>query len=183
MRHPSATLLAVAAALALPGPAAAAGGRYVFDGGTAAERSQVRQALDASSFDWSVVPVTVTIHIERGVDSEATPGEIWLDSNLLAAKRFAWATVQHEYAHQVDYFVLTPEDRAALSIVFGTPDWCYGIPGLRHEQYGCERLASTIAWAFWPSPQNALRPHGAGDEALAGSPAAVRGLIAKIIPV
>ena len=38
------------------------------------ERSTVRAALDASSFDWGVVPKQVTIHVGRYGVSRATPG-------------------------------------------------------------------------------------------------------------
>ena len=41
----------------------AAGSGFRFDGGTIAERSQVRAALRASSFDWNVVPALVTVHV------------------------------------------------------------------------------------------------------------------------
>src|SRR5947209_12150981 len=99
-------LVTVAAALALAGGAQAKGGRYVLDGGTAAQQAQVKKALDASSFDWNLVPATITIHISRGHTSEAVKGEIWLDADLLNAGTFAWGVVQHEYAHHVDFFLL-----------------------------------------------------------------------------
>ena len=57
------------AALALAAEARAAGGSYRFDGGTPAEQRQVRAALDASSFNWSLVPVQITIHIARDIPS------------------------------------------------------------------------------------------------------------------
>jgi hypothetical protein len=64
---------------------------YRFDGGTPAERSGVRAALRASSFDWRVVPGVVTIHIVPDLGaSEAAPGEIWLDTGLLDTGMFAW---------------------------------------------------------------------------------------------
>ena len=67
--------LAAAAVLALaPGRALAAGGSYVFDGGTARQQSQVKAALEASSFNWSLVPATITIHIGHGHASQASPG-------------------------------------------------------------------------------------------------------------
>src|SRR5438128_11586764 len=81
----------------------AAGGNYVFDGGTATEQTQVRKALDASAFLWSVVTKQVTIHIGPAHESEAVPGEIWLDADLLDSGIFSWGVVQHEYAHQVDF--------------------------------------------------------------------------------
>ena len=174
-------LAAPTTALALAGHAAAAGGDYVFDGGTSADRAQVVAALDASSFDWSLVPSEVTIHIVRGHVSEAKPGEIWLDEDLLGAGKWAWGTILHEYGHQVDFFLLTPSDRAALGTLFGTSDWCYGIPGLPHAAYGCERFASELAWAFWPSPQNSMRPLSPRDEAGAVPAPRFRALLGRML--
>lgn len=57
----------VLAALALPGQALAGGGNYVFDGGSAKERATVRAALEASSFNWGLVPGPVTIHVAREI--------------------------------------------------------------------------------------------------------------------
>jgi hypothetical protein len=177
-----AALAAVAVSFLAPaGNAFARGGDYVFDGGTPAEQAQVVAALDASSFDWSLVPQQITIHIVRGHTSEATPGDIWIDENLLSAKRWAWATIQHEYAHQVDYFVLTPADRVALNAAFGTTDWCYGVLDLPHSDYGCERFASEIAWAYWPSRFNSLRPSSPHDEAGAVAPAQFRALLGRML--
>jgi hypothetical protein len=179
---PALRIAAVAVvALAFCGGARAAGGDYVFAGGTTAQQAQVRAALDASAFDWSIVPVRITVHIARAVDSEATPGEIWLDSNLLDSQRFAWGTIQHEYAHQVDFFVLTPLDRAVLQEALGAQEWAYGATGLAHGAYGCERFASTLAWSYWPSRRNALRPMSAGDEAGALPPARFRALVGALI--
>ena len=48
-----ALLVAIGGCLWFCPPASALGGRYVFDGGTAAERTQVGAALGASAFDWS----------------------------------------------------------------------------------------------------------------------------------
>jgi hypothetical protein len=179
LRTAAVALASLAFAGALCGGAGARGGDYAFEGGTAAEQAQVVAALDASAFDWSLVARRITIHIQGGVVSEATPGEIWLDSNLLHTRRFSWGTVQHEYAHQVDYFVLTPAERATLNVFFGTSDWCYGVRGLQHEAYGCERFASALAWAYWPSPQNALRPVSTAPELV---PAAVRALVGRMLP-
>jgi hypothetical protein len=83
-------------ALAFAGSAAARGGRYVFEGGTAKEHAQVRVALEVSMFNWGLVPATVTIHLHRVVDSYATRGEIWLDTRLVDAGTFSWGTIQHE---------------------------------------------------------------------------------------
>jgi len=69
-------LIAMLAALALAGTAQAAGGNYVFAGGTAYEQQQVTQALDTSSFDWNLVPGQVTIHIARNIPvSYSTQGQ------------------------------------------------------------------------------------------------------------
>ena len=176
-------LPALLAALALAWPAAshAAGGNYVFDGGTPAQQREVRDALDASAFPWSAVPVQVTIHIARGTDSDAAPGQIWLDADLLEAGRFAWGVVQHEYAHQVDFFLLDDAKRAELRVLLGAQDWCnYGL-GLAHQRYGCERFASTLAWAYWPSKDNVMRPESASDESAAMAPGAFRVLLARVL--
>jgi hypothetical protein len=175
------TAVSLLAALVFCGAAHAAGGNYVFDGGTAGQQAQVRAALAASAFDWSIVPVRITIHIARGVRSEATPGDIWIDSDLVNAKRFAWGTIQHEYAHQVDFFAIDPLDRALLERALGGQDWCYDVLGLAHGDYGCERFASTLAWSYWPSAQNALRPASPGDESAAMAPGRFRALLKDLI--
>lgn len=170
-------VLVAATALALPATSAGGGGRYRFDGGTKTQQETVAAALRASSFNWSLVPGPVVIHVLGGVPSHSLPGEIWLDADLLDAGEFAWGVVQHEYAHQVDYLVLEDPERALLLLQLGGRDWCYGEPGLAHDQYGCERFASTLAWSFWPSPNNSMRPVGRGDESAAMAPARFRALV------
>ncbi len=174
-------LVTALAALALTGQAQAAGGDYVFDGGTAKQRTQVRLALNASTFNWSIVPAQITIHIGRVDQTEATRGEIWLDSRLLDAGRFSWAVVQHEYAHQVDFFLFDDTTRARLLRLLGGRDWCYGIPGLLHSQYGCERFASTLAWSYWPSRDNACKPESRKAESAAMAPAKFRSLMKQLV--
>src|SRR5918996_1814694 len=98
-------LVVMLAALAFAPSALAGGGSYVFDGGSQRERAQVRAALEASAFDWGLVPATVTIHLRQNVQPRSSRGEIWLDTDLLAAGRFGWAVVQDEYAHQLDHFL------------------------------------------------------------------------------
>ncbi len=171
----------VLVALWTAGPALAGGGNYVVAGGTPKQQAQVHQALDASAFDWNIVPVQITIHIAPGIDSEATTGNIWLDANLLDSGRFSWGVVQHEYAHQVDFFLLDEAKRAFLEQALGGKDWCYGVSGLAHEQYGCERFASTLAWAYWPSSANSMKPTSAKDESAAMAPAKFRALLVTLI--
>ena len=181
-----AVLAATAAVLALAGfaaPAGAAGGSYVFDGGTAAQQSTVRNALRASLFPWSIVPQTITIHIVDGGDSYATPGGVWLDGDLLRAGRFSWGVVQHEYAHQVDFFLLDGAKRARLLSELRGTGWCTEVSGLAHAAYGCERFASTLAWAYWPSSENVMAPSSAGDESGVVAPARFRALLAELLGV
>ena len=175
-------LLSALCALAAPGLAQAAGGNYVFAGGTPAEQTQVRNALDASSFNWGVVPQTITIHIARGIDSEATVGHIWLDSDLVDAGRFAWGTVQHEYAHQVDFFLLDDAKRSALAGGLGGGSWWATAATGAHADATCERFASTLAWTFWQSKDNAMRPESPRDESAAMAPAAFKALLAQVLP-
>ena len=176
-----ASLVVLAACLAFAGEAAAVGGRYTVVGAAPTERAEIRAALGVSAFDWSRIPAQITIHVARGAHPHAVPGHIWLDANLLAAGRFSWAIVQHEYAHQVDFFLLDPARRALLNAALGGLDWCGAVTGLHHSSYGCERFASTLAWAYWPSAHNALRPETGGDEA-AGMPApAFRSLLSGLL--
>jgi hypothetical protein len=177
-------LLLLALLLAALGPrtgdAQAAGGNYVFDGGTAYERSQVKQALAASAFPWSVVTTQVVVHVGRGLESSAAPGEIWLDANLLDAGEFSWGVVQHEYAHQVDFLLLGEETRLLLATRLDAATW-YGVEGTAHDDLGCERFASTLAWAYWQSPRNSMKPDSANDESAALKPAAFRALLATVL--
>jgi len=175
-------LVAATAVLALASEASAAGGRYAFVGGTPAARSQVRAALNASAFDWGRVPARITIHIGPGVHPHAEPGQIWLDQRLLASGRFSWGIVQHEYAHQVDFFLLDPASRALFNAALGGLDWCGAVTGLHHSFYGCERFASTLSWAYWPSQHNVLRPESPDDEAGAMSAPAFRSLLEMFVP-
>ena len=169
------------ASLAHPGAAFAGGGDYVFDRGTETQREQVRAALEASTFDWSVVPARVTIHIQPDIPTRATPGHIWLDAGLVGTGRFAWAAIQDEYAHQVDFFRFDAATRQHLTGALGARDWCYGVAGLAHAEYGCERFASTLVWAFWPSRHNAYRPTSSRDESAAMPPQQFRTLVAGLL--
>ena len=164
--------------LVFAAPAYAGGGNYAFAGGTASQRDQVRRALDASSFPWSIVPGTVTIHLIRGHDSQATPGHVWVDANLLDGTMFGWGVVQHEYAHQVDFLLFDDATRTRLAEALGSTTWYQA--GL-HGDAGVERFASTLAWSYWPSPNNSMQPTSANDESAALPPAAFRSLLASVL--
>lgn len=181
--RPAAIVLALVGALLLPGSALARGGDYVFDGGTAAHQRQVRAALEASRFDWNAVPAQVTIHIRRGVPTHATRGHIWLDGNLVGSGKFAWASIQDEYAHQIHFFHFDNATETRLTTELGARDWCYGISGLRHGEYGCERFTSTLVWSFWPSRDNVYRPTSPSDESAAMAPARFRALVAGLLGI
>jgi hypothetical protein len=164
-------------ALAFAPNALAGGGNYTFDGGTKVQQSQVRAALNASSFDWSIVPGPVVIHIGRGSGPHATAGQIWLDPSLLDSGRFAWGVIQHEYAHQVDFFVLTDQMRAQLHTVLGGDAWWGG----EHSSLDCERFADLVAWAYWQSPENVMRPDSATDEGGQIAPARFRSIVSGLL--
>jgi hypothetical protein len=171
------------AALALPTSALAGGGNYGFEGAGPQERSTVRAALNASSFDWSIAPEHVTIHVGPYGVSHSTPGDIWLDRGLLGAGRFAWATVMDEYAHQVDFQVLDAPSRALLQERLGGSAWCYEAAGLSHGANGCERFSSMVAWAYWPSKDNSYKPASASDESASMRPADFRALLSSLVGV
>jgi hypothetical protein len=176
-------LLVSIVSLVLPAAALAGGGDYTFAGGTQGQRSQVRAALDASRFDWSAVPTRVTIHIQPDIPTQATPGHIWLDAGLVSSGRFAWAAIQDEYAHQVDFSRFNAATRERLTGELGARDWCYGVSGLHHDEYGCERFASTLVWAFWPSKHNAYRPTSPSDESAAMAPPQFRTLVTGLLGI
>jgi len=144
-------VLAVSAAGATA--ARAAGGDVAFAGGTARQQSQVRAALTASAFDWGLLGRRITVHIAPGTDSYASPGQVWLDADLLDAGRFSWGVVQHEFAHQVDFLLLDDGSRATLTALLGGGPWC-GEERATHDEFGCERFAETLAAAYWRSPDN-----------------------------
>src|SRR6266568_8096298 len=108
-------LLLAAACVAFPASTSGAALRtYTFDSGTKKERETVVAALDASSFDWTLLPGSLAIHIVHGQPSRSIPHEIWLDADLLRSGEFAWGVVQHEFGHQVDYLLLDDAERAQL---------------------------------------------------------------------
>ncbi len=173
---------ALVAAFAFAGQAHAAGGTYVFAGGTAKQQREVKKALNASSFDWSLVPGTVTIHIARVGTSYATPGHVFLDGDLLNAGRFGWGIVQHEYAHQVDFLLLDAGKKTQLAAALGATAWCYENAAVRdHGAQGCERFASTLAWSYWQTADNSMQPAGRNDESGAMSPKAFKALLGTLL--
>ncbi len=172
-------LLPLVLALAFAPGAQAAGGHYGFDGGTHAQQAQVTAALNASSFNWSIVPGPVVIHIGAKSSPHAVAGEIWLDAHLLTAGRFSWGVVQHEYAHQVDFAVLTDPMRAELSGLLQGTSWWGSISD--HAQLDCERFADSLAWAYWQSPDNVMKPDGPAVEGSQVAPAAFRATLDKLL--
>jgi hypothetical protein len=114
------------------------------------------------------------------VVSHAIPGEIVLDADLLNAGTFSWGVIQHEFAHQVDFLLLDDADRARLQAILGSSSW-WPSDGLAHDQLGCERFASTLAWAYWPSPASVMRPVSRSDKAGSVPPAAFRALLDSIV--
>jgi hypothetical protein len=181
MRRAFLTLVSTLCFFAGAQSALASGGSYTFAGGTVKEQATVRSALNASSFNWSLIPQTISVHIGRYGDSYSTYGNVHLDASLLDSGRFAWGVVQHELSHQVDFFLLDDAKRTQLLGLLGGGDWCYSVPGLAHAAYGCERFASELAWAYWQSPDNSMKPNAPTDEA-AGMPVAqFRAVLAQLL--
>ena len=172
---------AMLAALTVSPTAFAGGGNYVVVGGTSAEQAQVRAALNASSFPWSVVPDQITIHVKRGIDSFSLKGAFWIDADLLDAGSFSWGTVQHEYAHQVDFFLLDDPTRSALVATLGGASWWQALPGTPWAELTSERFASTLSWAYWPSAANSAKPTSVRDASAAMAPAAFRATLASVL--
>jgi hypothetical protein len=181
MRRTFLTLVSATCFFAFAQSALAGGGSYAFAGGTPKEQATVHAALEASSFSWGLIPRTITIHIGSLGDSYSTYGQIYLDASLLDSGRFAWGVVQHEMGHQVDFFLFDDAKRAQMLQLLGGKDWCYSVTGLKHSEYGCERFASELAWAYWPSPDNSMKPSGPKDEAGAIPAAQFRAVLTQLI--
>jgi len=180
--HPPRVLAVSACALCCAAHALATGGNIVFDGGSPAEQAQVKMALAVSSFDFNVLPRATAVHIAPlAAGSYATPGNVYLDSVLLDSGEFSWGVVQHEFGHQVDFALLHDDDRARLQSALHAKDWCYEVPGLQHADNGCERFASELAWAYWPSSQNSMQPADIGNESDGMPPVAFRALLAQLL--
>jgi hypothetical protein len=170
------------ALLAFPPTVSPATGAYEIEGGTPLQTMQVRRALEASTFDWAVVPAVVRIRITHGPRTWARRGEIRLSAELLDTGRASWGIVQHEYAHQVDFFLLDDAARSKLRLALGGVTWWpSGKRALHHDAYACERFASTLAWAYWPSRFNSLRPRSRNSEAAAMPPAQFRALLGQLL--
>jgi hypothetical protein len=169
--------------LASAGAAFASGGNYVITGGNSYEQQQVRQALAASSFDWGVVPGPVQITIMPQPSSDAVPGQIFLDPAVLDSGEFSWGVVQHEYAHEVDFALLDDAKHAQIERALGGTAWCYedSPTQLQHNEYGCERFASTLAWAYWQTPDNCMKPSAIAGESGGMAPAAFRALLSTLL--
>lgn len=180
---------AIGLALLVVPAASARGGHYTFDGGTEYERQQVVSALNVSAFNWSVVPWTVTIRIRRANfwdgssggpnGGYASPKLIVLDSALLERGDVSWGYVQHEYAHEVDESRFNDAIRRRLTYLLVGRTW-WMKPGLPHAMAGAERFASTLAWTYWPSPQNALGTW-AGNESHAMLPGPFKKLMRSLV--
>jgi hypothetical protein len=181
MRRTLLTLFSAISFFAFAQSALAGGGSYAFSGGTAKEQATVHSALEASSFDWSLIPQTIAIHIGTFGDSYSTYGQVFLDASLLDSGRFAWGVVQHELGHQVDFFLFDDAKRAQMLQLLGGKDWCYSISGLKHSDYGCERFASELAWAYWQSPDNSMKPTSSSDEAGSIPVAQFRAVLTQLI--
>jgi hypothetical protein len=181
MRRTLLTLLSAVCFFVFAQSALAGGGNYAFAGGTPKQQATVRSALETSSFNWSLIPQTITIHIGQFGDSYSTYGDIYLGSSLLNSGRFSWGVVQHEMGHQVDFFLFDDAKRAQMLQLLGGKDWCYSVSGLAHSDYGCERFASELAWAYWPSADNSMKPTGPKDEAGGMPVAQFRAVLTQLI--
>jgi hypothetical protein len=174
----------LATALLFSGAALASGGNYVFQGGTPAQQQTVKDALNASTFNWSLVTQQITINIAPVAVDDSTPGTINLDPSLLNSGEFAWGVVQNEYANQVDFYLLPQSADATFNSALGGTVWCRDDQaGLQTQQYGCERFASTLAWAYWQNPENCINPQATGGISGSMAPAAFRALLTSTLGV
>jgi len=69
--------------------------------------------------------------------------------------------------------------RAQLQPLLQDSAWWGSID--QHAQLGCERFADLLAWAYWQSPDNVMKPESATDEGGQISPAAFRAALTALI--
>lgn len=150
---------AVVAALAFVGAAEAKGGNYEIVGATPTQQATIRDALEVSEFNWSVVPARITIRVSPDLanQAESVRGEIRIQSSFLDWGISAWASIQHEYAHQVDYYLLDNGRRDEALRVLGLP-FPWRDLSRPHDERGVEHFATMLSVAYWPSVLNLLRP-------------------------
>ena len=86
-------------------------------------------------------------------------------------------------AHTIDFFLLTQENRVELQRLLGAKAWCWDTSGFKHADYGCERFASTLAWAYWQNGDNCMKPASRADESAGMAPAAFRATVARMLNV
>jgi hypothetical protein len=145
----------------MPANANAADTSVGLSGGSEIARAHVAAALQASTFDWSLVGEPITAEVRDCGCAGARPGVVVLDETVLESlpygRAYTWGIVQHEFAHQVWWFALDDEQRSELREVLGGSDLCYEQPGLPHDAHACERFASTLAWAYWPVAGNPMQ--------------------------
>ena len=169
------------AALTATSVALPSAGNYSFAGGTPAQQSEVRAALEASTFDWSVVPGRITIHLGRGTGSSVKRGEIWIDAALLRQGIGAWGPIQYLYAREVDLLLLDASARATFAPLLHARVWCGSDRARDHRSYGCERFASTLVWAYWPSQDNSFSPRSPKDPSAAMPPERFRATLSALL--
>ena len=86
-----------------------------------------------------------------------------------------------EYAQQVQYTALTVEARSRLTGALGAQQWCYEDTNLPRGASACERFAAMLAWSYWPSAGNSMRPSGPSDWSASMSPKIFRSMLSELI--
>jgi hypothetical protein len=68
--------------------------------------------------------------------------------------------------------------RADLHTLLGGTSWS---GGEGHAQLDSERFADALSFAYWPSPDNVMKPQGAADEGGQVAPAAFRAALSGLL--
>ena len=129
---------------------------------------------EASSFDWSLIPGTITVHIGglRRLVLGLRATSTWTPPSLDSG-RFAWGVVQHEFAPPGR---LLPLRRRAsghsCSQCARRQGLVLSVPSLDALRLRLRALRLELAWAYWQSPDNVMKPQKTERRVAASCPCA-----------
>ena len=122
------------------------------------QQATVRAALEVSSFDWSVLPARSSSTSRRSAAPTPRPATSTSTARCStpAASRGASSSTSSHTRSTSSSSTTRSARRSTQRSAAATG--ATASPGLAHSAYGCERFASELAWAYWPSADNSMSP-------------------------